>query len=114
MTATDAVAEAIRAATIDPDDRGVVIAGSKYSADQARRLAQSIVALADAAEAAVAHTAGDTFIAPRVGTAFVSDGVVLWSATRTPQPHSAAELASQFGGLTLCAGIGAAVRAGLS
>lgn len=62
---------------MDGKNRTVVIAGTPFPPEQARALATAIVTLADAAEMAADHSAGDIF-ADQANEAYVSDGTDLW------------------------------------
>lgn len=71
----EALASAIKGATVDPATRKVRIGDALFTPDEVKALADSARDLASRADSPVVHLAGDVFI--DYSRVFISDGVVL-------------------------------------
>ena len=65
------------AATIDRENRKVVVAGVSFDPTEARQLAEGLKVLATEAEAIPHHRPGDVFVNTHDGDHYISDGVSL-------------------------------------
>lgn len=66
------------AATIDRENRKVVIGGVSFDPTEARQLAEGLKALASEAEAIPHHRPGDVFVSSGSGDFYISDGVSMY------------------------------------